>query len=92
MAKMTMVQALNLALQQELRNYPEVAILRLGEARMQPVVRENEGGEHIIVPRLMMPIVLCIDHRVLDGADAIRFLKVIINSLEDPDQLLMNMV
>jgi pyruvate dehydrogenase E2 component (dihydrolipoamide acetyltransferase) len=73
-------------------NYPEVAILGLGEARMQPVVRENEDGGYIIVPRLVMPIVLCIDHRVLDGADAIRFLKVIINSLEDPDQLLMNMV
>ncbi len=73
-------------------NYPEVAILGVGEARMQPVVRENEDGQHIIVPLLMMPLVLCIDHRVLDGADAFRFLKVIINTLEDPDQLLMNMV
>jgi pyruvate dehydrogenase E2 component (dihydrolipoamide acetyltransferase) len=39
-----------------------------------------------------MPIVLCIDHRVLDGADAIRFLRVIIDSLEDPDELLMSMI
>ena len=73
-------------------NYPEVAILGVGEARMQPVAREKDDGEYIIVPRLMMPIVLCIDHRVLDGADAFRFLKVIINTLEDPEQLLMNMV
>jgi len=73
-------------------NYPEVAILGMGQARMQPVVREQEPGDYIIVPRLMMPIVLCIDHRVLDGADAIRFLKVLVETLEDPDQLLMSMV
>jgi pyruvate dehydrogenase E2 component (dihydrolipoamide acetyltransferase) len=39
-----------------------------------------------------MPIVLCIDHRVLDGADAIKFLKVIIQALEDPDELLITMI
>jgi pyruvate dehydrogenase E2 component (dihydrolipoamide acetyltransferase) len=39
-----------------------------------------------------MPVVLCIDHRVLDGADAIKFLRVIIDALEDPDELLMSMV
>ena len=73
-------------------NYPEVAILGLGQARMQPVVRDAGKGDFQIVPRLMMPIVLCIDHRVLDGADAIKFLRVIIDSLEDPDELLMSMV
>jgi pyruvate dehydrogenase E2 component (dihydrolipoamide acetyltransferase) len=73
-------------------NYPEVAILGMGQARMQPVVREQEKGDYIIVPRLMMPIVLCIDHRVLDGADAIKFLKVLVETLEDPDELLMSMV
>jgi len=73
-------------------NYPEVAILGLGQARMQPVVREQEKGDYIIVPRLMMPVVLCIDHRVLDGADAIRFLNVLVQTLEDPDELLMSMV
>jgi pyruvate dehydrogenase E2 component (dihydrolipoamide acetyltransferase) len=73
-------------------NYPEVAILGMGQARMQPVVRKQEKGDYTIVPRLMMPIVLCIDHRVLDGADAIRFLKVLVDTLEDPDELLMSMV
>jgi len=73
-------------------NYPEVAILGMGQARMQPVVREQEKGDYTVVPRLMMPIVLCIDHRVLDGADAIRFLKVLVDTLEDPDELLMSMV
>jgi len=73
-------------------NYPEVAILGLGQARMQPVFRPKADGEPEIVPRLMMPLVLCIDHRVLDGADAIKFLKVVIDSLEDPDELLMSMI
>jgi len=73
-------------------NYPQVAILGMGQARMQPVVREKEKGDYIIVPRLMMPIVLCIDHRVLDGADAIHFLKVLVETLEDPDELFMSMI
>jgi pyruvate dehydrogenase E2 component (dihydrolipoamide acetyltransferase) len=73
-------------------NYPEVAILGLGQARMQPVVVSSEEKENEIVPRLIMPLVLCIDHRVLDGADAIRFLKVVIDALQDPDELLMTMI
>ena len=73
-------------------NYPEVAILGLGQARMQPVVRDQGKGDFQIVPRLMMPVVLCIDHRVLDGADAIKFLRILVDTLEDPDELLMSMV
>ena len=73
-------------------NHPEVAILGIGQARMQPVVREKGADDYEIVPRLIMPIVLCIDHRVLDGADAIKFLKVLVETLEDPDELLMSMV
>ena len=73
-------------------NYPEVAILGVGQARMQPVVRDQGKGDFQIVPRLMMPVVLCIDHRVLDGADAIKFLRVIVDTLEDPDELLISMV
>lgn len=73
-------------------NHPEIAILGLGQARMQPTVLTDEKGKHEIVPRLLMPIVLCFDHRVVDGADAIRFMQVIINSLQDPDDLLINMI
>jgi pyruvate dehydrogenase E2 component (dihydrolipoamide acetyltransferase) len=72
--------------------YPEVAILGMGQGRLQPVVRRKNDEDYEVVPRLIMPIVLCIDHRVLDGADAIRFLRVIIDSLEDPDELLMSMI
>jgi pyruvate dehydrogenase E2 component (dihydrolipoamide acetyltransferase) len=73
-------------------NYPEVAILGLGQARMQPVVRKNQDGNQEIVPRLMMPVVVCFDHRVTDGVDAIRFTRMVIEALEDPEELFLNMV
>ena len=73
-------------------NFPEVAILGMGQGRLQPVVVDKGDGEHEIAPRLIMPIVLCIDHRVLDGADAIKFLKMVIEALEDPDELLITMI
>ena len=73
-------------------NYPEAAILGLGQARMQPVVRQNNDGNQEIVIRLMMPVVLCFDHRVVDGVDAIRFTRMVIEALEDPEELFLNMV
>jgi len=72
-------------------NYPQVAILGMGAATLKPVVIQHPDREHEIVPRLIMPLVLCFDHRVLDGADALRFTRVITNALEDPDELLMTM-
>ncbi|MBW2488387.1 MAG: 2-oxo acid dehydrogenase subunit E2 [Deltaproteobacteria bacterium] len=73
-------------------NFPEVAIMGMGQGRLQPAVVDKGDGEHEIAPRLIMPIVLCIDHRVLDGADAIKFLKTVIEALEDPDELLISMI
>ncbi len=73
-------------------NHPEVAILGLGQGRMQPAVMTGSQGQHEIVPRLIMPIVLCFDHRVVDGADAIRFLRQVIGLLEDPDELFISMI
>lgn len=72
-------------------NHPEVAILGMGQGRLQPAVVTAGDGTQRIEPRLIMPLVLCIDHRVLDGADAIRFLKVMVDALEDPDELLLAM-
>jgi pyruvate dehydrogenase E2 component (dihydrolipoamide acetyltransferase) len=69
-------------------NHPEVAILGLGQARMQPRVVATEHGENVIIPRLMMPLCLGYDHRVVDGGDAIRFLRSIIAVLETPDRLM----
>ncbi len=72
-------------------NYPQVAIMGMGAARMKPVVVEKREGVYDVVPRLILPIVVTIDHRVLDGADAHRFLNIIIGSLEDPEVLMMTM-
>ncbi len=69
-------------------NYPEVAILGMAQARFQPVVVGDEKN-HEIVPRLMLPLNITIDHRVLDGAEAARFLNMIIEELENPENLLM---
>ena len=72
-------------------NHPQVAILGLGQGRLKPAVVRGEKGL-TIAPRLIMPVVLCIDHRVLDGADAVNFLKIFKQIMEDPDELLMSLV
>ncbi|MBI5580953.1 MAG: 2-oxo acid dehydrogenase subunit E2 [Deltaproteobacteria bacterium] len=72
-------------------NHPQVAILGLGQGRLQPAVVRGEKGL-AIAPRLIMPVVLCIDHRLLDGADAVNFLKIFMQIMGDPDELLMSLV
>ena len=72
-------------------NHPQVAILGLGQGRLQPAVVRGAKGL-TIAARLIMPAVLCIDHRVLDGADAVNFLKVFKQIMGDPDELLMSLV
>lgn len=69
-------------------NYPEVAILGMARASWQPVVR-GEGKSAKIVSRYMLPLTLSFDHRVVDGADAARFVNMVIESLQDPGELLM---
>ena len=71
-------------------NHPQVAILGLGQGRLQPAVVRGEKGL-AVAARLIMPAVLCIDHRVLDGADAVKFLKHFKQIMEDPDELLMSL-
>ncbi len=65
-------------------NWPEVAILLLGRSRKMPVVHEDR-----IEPRLMMPLSLSYDHRLIDGAMAARFLSEVIGYLESPGRLLL---
>jgi len=60
-------------------NYPEVAILGMGKARQQAVVR---GGE--IVIRMILPLTLAFDHRVADGANAARFVNALVERLSNP--------
>jgi len=72
-------------------NFPEVAILGMGMARWQPAVVTGAHGAMDVQPRLMLPLVVCIDHRVLDGADAVAFLATIRQILEDPDELIISL-
>ncbi|MCE9563345.1 MAG: 2-oxo acid dehydrogenase subunit E2 [Planctomycetes bacterium] len=65
-------------------NYPEVAILGLSRSTLQPVVKDGA-----IVPRLMMPLSLTYDHRVIDGADGCRFTVRLAQLFSDPLRLLM---
>ncbi|MEA3252430.1 MAG: dihydrolipoamide acetyltransferase family protein [Pseudomonadota bacterium] len=69
-------------------NPPEVAILGMGQARLEPVVH-GDLSEYQIKPRLMLPLSLGFDHRVNDGADAAKFVSTLIGALEDPHSLLL---
>jgi pyruvate dehydrogenase E2 component (dihydrolipoamide acetyltransferase) len=65
-------------------NYPEVAILGLGKILERPVVVDGK-----IEIRKRLPLSLSFDHRVIDGAEAARFMNTIIDHLEDPDLILL---
>jgi pyruvate dehydrogenase E2 component (dihydrolipoamide acetyltransferase) len=60
-------------------NWPEVAILGVARARMEAVHLDGQ-----FVPRLMMPLTLSYDHRVIDGADGVRILRWIVEAIEQP--------
>ncbi len=72
-------------------NFPEVAILGMARARWEPIVGRNEAGEFETEPRYMLPLMVAFDHRVVDGADAARFMGVLKDALETPDKLLLTM-
>ena len=65
-------------------NYPEVAILGLSRAHREPSPRGSASEE-----RLMLPLSLSYDHRVINGADAARFVRQLVELLQDPLHLLM---
>jgi pyruvate dehydrogenase E2 component (dihydrolipoamide acetyltransferase) len=67
-------------------NAPEVAILGVARSRMQPVWDEAQES---FVPRLMVPLCLSYDHRVIDGADAVRFTTRLKTVLADIRNLLL---
>ncbi len=58
-------------------NKPEVGILGLGRGVLRPVVREKQ-----VVQRVILPVALSYDHRVIDGADGARFIREVVTSLE----------
>jgi pyruvate dehydrogenase E2 component (dihydrolipoamide acetyltransferase) len=67
-------------------NVPNVAILGISKSKMQPVY-DSESGQ--FVPRLMLPLSLSYDHRVIDGAEAARFIVHLSACLEDLKLLLL---
>jgi len=64
---------------------PNVAILGMSRSNFEPVYINED-----FVPRLMLPFSLSYDHRIIDGADAVRFLRWIIEALEKPFKILLN--
>lgn len=60
-------------------NVPEVAILGVSKSSYEPIYIDGK-----LEPRLMMPLALSYDHRIIDGADGIRFLRWVVNALENP--------
>ena len=65
-------------------NAPEVAILGVSRSSMQPVYQDGE-----FVPRLVLPLSLSYDHRVIDGADGARFTSYLSTVLSDTRRLLL---
>jgi pyruvate dehydrogenase E2 component (dihydrolipoamide acetyltransferase) len=65
-------------------NHPEVAILGVGKIKEAPVVRDGK-----IEVRRILYLALSFDHRVVDGAEAARFINTVIARLEDPSLILM---
>ena len=60
-------------------NHPEVAILGIARSRIEPVFIDDQ-----FQPRLMLPLALSYDHRLIDGADAARFLRWLVGVFEEP--------
>jgi pyruvate dehydrogenase E2 component (dihydrolipoamide acetyltransferase) len=65
-------------------HHPEVAILGMGKIMEKPVVKDGK-----IEVRKILPLSLSFDHRVVDGAEAVRFMRTMIELLEDPGLILM---
>ena len=65
-------------------NAPEVAILGVSRGQIEPVYIDGK-----FEPRLMLPFSLSYDHRIIDGADGIRFLRWIIDAIENPMKLIV---
>ncbi len=64
-------------------NAPEVAILGVSRSRMKPIYRDGS-----FVPRLILPLSLSYDHRVIDGAEGVRFTSWLVECLSKPTELI----
>ena len=66
-------------------NYPQAGILGVGRINKKPIVNANNE----IVPGLVLPLSLSVDHRIADGGETARFINTIMGYLADPVSLLM---
>jgi pyruvate dehydrogenase E2 component (dihydrolipoamide acetyltransferase) len=66
-------------------NPPEVAILGVSRSAMEPFWQAQTG---VFVPKLMLPLSMSYDHRLIDGAEAARFLRWVCEALETPAMLI----
>ncbi|MER3446834.1 MAG: branched-chain alpha-keto acid dehydrogenase subunit E2 [Candidatus Dadabacteria bacterium] len=64
--------------------WPEVAVLGISRSKVEPVFADGQ-----FKPRLMLPLSLSYDHRVIDGADGARFLRWIAEAIEQPFRLIL---
>ena len=67
-------------------NMPQSAILGMHATKMRPMVVDGA-----VVPRPMMYLALTYDHRLIDGREAVTFLKSVANKIEDPQRLLLDL-
>ena len=65
-------------------NYPQAGILGVGRIDKKPVIKENQ-----VVPGLVLPLSLSVDHRIADGGETARFINTIMGYLADPVSLIM---
>jgi pyruvate dehydrogenase E2 component (dihydrolipoyllysine-residue acetyltransferase) len=63
---------------------PDVALLGVSRSKIEPVFIDNK-----FEPRLMLPLSLSYDHRIIDGADAVRFLRWVAEALEQPFKVML---
>ncbi len=68
-------------------NYPETAVLGIGKIIKKPVYNSNDE----IVPAQIVSLSLTFDHRVIDGADAAKFMKKFVELLENPEEILLTL-
>ncbi len=65
-------------------NYPQAAILGIGRLVEKPVVKNGQ-----VVPGIILPLSLSVDHRIVDGGETTRFLNRVMDFLRDPVTLIM---
>ena len=70
-------------------NYPETAILAMGEIKKKPRVVTDDDGEDSIEIRHVMTLSLSFDHRIIDGAEGAQFTNEVMKYLENPQLLLL---